>query len=178
MVKTVTSAKTPYCSPAMLAQFYDWRPIARLCQDSQTDPDMTYQQFLTSANVAGLLSSASGEAEGAFFRAYRLVAADLVALAGTNAGDYLSNLVAGLAVWGAYQRRTDFRPVPEGAQEAKQQIQALGNGDKIFGFLETAQAGLWDVKPETPEDIQARNGVIYQARAYWGRRARDQRQGW
>src|SRR5215471_15423539 len=121
MVKTVTSAKTSYCSPAMLAQFYDWRPLARLCQDSDNDPQLTYQQFLGSDKVAGLLSSASGELESACLRGARYTPADLQALAGTNAGDYLSNLVAGLAVWSAYQRRTDVRPVPEGAKEAQEE---------------------------------------------------------
>jgi len=162
----------------MLAQFYDWRPLARLCQDSDADPQMTYQQFLASDKIAGLLSSASGEAEAAFFRGLRYTAADLQSLTGTNAGDWLSNLVAGLAVWGAYSRRTGFLPIPEAAKEAKEQIKAVGDGNDIFGFQETAQAGLLDAVPERVADIVARNGVIYQSREYWGRRARDVEQGW
>src|SRR5690349_10538055 len=94
MTKTVISSNVPYCTPHALAGFHDWRPIARLVQDSDNDPQETFQQFLADPSVLLLLQSASGEVEDALLRGTRYTADDLQALDGTNAGAKLAELVA------------------------------------------------------------------------------------
>jgi hypothetical protein len=178
MTKTVVSSAVPYCSPAQLASFYDYRPLARLVADSDTAAQLTYAEFLAHPNTLALLTSASGELEAALLKAGRYTPADLQALAGTNAGELLANQVAGLAVWNAYERRNALMEAPALAKESRELLGRLAAGEAIFGFQETADAGVIESSPETEADVVARRGIISQSRAYWGRRARDERQGW
>lgn len=183
MTKTVNSATTPYAAPADVANYADWVPLARLCVDdpvgSQAQPTLT--QFLALSRVAALLQAASGEIEAACERGERYSTADLQALLGpplTNGGALLKQLCVGLFAWECYKARSALQQVPDVAKEARAMLQALASGEEIFGFLETEAAGIADVEKEDPQDVINREGVVYQARAYWGCRARDRKQLW
>lgn len=167
MAKTPLSSATSYCTGAQFLMFYDPTAVAMLLSDDGTpvaDPE-------NDPTLAEFLQSASGKVEAACLVGGKYAPEDLAALTGNMAG-FLAQLVADLA-WGPlYRRRPNFTPaeIPS-EKEANQLLNALGAGTKIFGFVETVDAGVLELDEETTADVEERNMVTFQAQRYFGRRA-------
>ncbi len=173
---TPISASTSYCAPQQLAQFHDWRPLARLCQDSDSAAQETLTAFLTDPVALAHLQAASGELEAAILLGERYQVPDLVALAGTNAGTWLAQIVAGLAAGTIYERRSGSRVTEQEARKierAREALESLKRGERILGFQESAAAGLVSSQDALEADLQSRRGMVTIARPYWGQRGRD-----
>lgn len=119
-------------------------------------PRATYSAVLGDSTLAAILLDASGELESACIIGNRYKPEDLQALLvddGAGAG-LLRAIVAHLAFWRLCQRRMplsgDPKQVP-GAQQSLDALSMLRDGERIFPFVESADAGLPDtVNPSDP----------------------------
>lgn len=172
MAQTALGTATPYCTVVRLFVHHDWQQVAdlmrdgdeprptRLClQDSTSDPG---------ANLLLILLAASGALESACMIGNRYSPTDLAALTNSGLGR-LQKITADLAFWALAQRRqpgsADPKSVP-GALQALEELDRLRDGDRIFGFVESAAAGL----PSTanPDPGQRPDAVTGLAARYFG----------
>lgn len=124
--------------------------------------------------LADLLREASGMVEMACLRGERYSPADLAGLTG-NAAESLAGLVAGITLWLLWERRPTrlaTMQLPLRAQMAMDQLAHLEAGDRIFGILEVASAGVAS-QPEfmTPNDLEYRNFTSVISKRYFGSRS-------
>lgn len=171
---TPVSNSSAYLSASEFLTRVDWRPIAQLMTDDDTTEDvrsaLTDASSVEGARLAELLKDASGQVETAAFVGGRYAPADLAALSGNQAA-YLKRLVADIAIGLCYQRRPDlFSGMPAQAQQANQILNALAGGDRIFGLQENIDASHMHMTTDTPENVETRNGMVYIARGFFGRR--------
>jgi len=167
MTLTVQSALSSYCPPGEAVKLLDWRPLADLCSDSGT-------RITSAAALAGdpnfnkLLMAASGEVEAACAVSRRYLPSDLLALTGVSQAR-LHLLVARIVVVLAYGRRVDLKvEQPWLVQWVEDALHALRDGQRIFGFTETMDAGLFHHYIETDQDRADRNGLVQRACGYFG----------
>lgn len=178
--KTVDTAAAAYISVAEVLKRVDVRTMADLCSDasarlgSSTDIALMATALTTNVNFLALIRDACGEVESCCFAGGRYRPEDLTALAanaGVGAGK-LFRLIANLVVVYAFQRRPDREmKQPWVYEQAMADLQALNAGVEIFGFRQTEQAGVPDVRVETADDVENRNGIVYLARRLFGRRS-------
>lgn len=178
MAKTVISGTTAYCTAAQVVVFFDWRTLARLLSDTTT-PLASSAAVQADANLAALLKAASGRLEAACFRGGRYTTADLAALTSSyNGGQFLAKLVAGLTVSDCYERRPDpGRKLPDLAVQAEALIKQLEEGEAIFPFQETADAGVVSHQTITQAQIAARRDKVWLQQRYRGIRAYEDADG-
>lgn len=170
MPQTSASATTPYVTAAQFFTFYAPSLAADVLRATPDAPRPSYMAMLDSTNPAGakllvFLSRAAGEVEAACAIARRYSPLDLQALAGMSA-TLLQGLNAARAMWGLYQRLKPGSARPEdcpGAKESEAMLRDLRDGQKIFTFEETMDAGLPTVQPANPNMLLTPNVV---ARAY------------
>lgn len=171
MAQTPAGTATPYCSAARLFQFHDWQQVADLMRDGDA-PRPTKLCLLDSTSNEGsqlyaILLAASGELEGACRVANRYSPADLAALTGSGLRR-MEKVVADLAFWGCSQFRqpgsADPKDVP-GALQAIEELDRLRDGERIFGFVESAAAGLPSTSEpdpsQRPNDVTALAGRLF-----------------
>lgn len=170
MTQTVISSATAYCTATQFLQRYDYRTVGRLLADTDTTPTPQRATVLADTTLAAFLLEASGLVESALFVASRLVAADLNALAGTAAGELLAGLIADVCMGRVYDRRPDRRgEAPARVAAALTTLDALRRGEKIFGFQESADAGLlFSGDDNLAEDRWARKGAVVEAERFFG----------
>lgn len=173
MTATPLSRTTSYCTAAEFVVRVDVRVVGMWLSDTGTQ--LTESEVLASTVLATLLKEASGELESACLVGERYVPDDLAALltAANVSAEFLKGIVAGITfgkVWG-HRPRTAAEPYPPMAQWAEGKLEALSMGKRIFGFQEAAEAGRMDISQESVADIEARNGVVFQAARFFGRRA-------
>lgn len=175
MPQTPFSTSTPYCSAADLFVYHDpeqvgdmlktgsgTRPSVASMLDSTSTPGALLQRFLLSA---------SGRVESTCSVARRYTPSDLAALlgSGTAGEQILIKLVADLCFWQLCQRRqpatADVKNTP-GAAEAFEYLKQLANGDCIFGFVESANAGLPVVQEAAPAMLLTPNVVTQAIRLF------------
>src|SRR6266446_5181394 len=163
-MSTVISSTTEYATQADFLIRFDARTTADLLSDTGTRVDPS----LLGANqtLKYLLKEASGLVEAACLKGDRYTPADLKQLTvlvlgnTTNAYEMLKGIVCGLVAWTLFDRRPDKRQsMPLKAQWAIDMLEALATGQRIFGFQETADAGLAEHHVETPQDVTDRNLV-------------------
>lgn len=141
MPKQVSTSASPYCTPSAALLYVDWRTPANLLSDDGTRLADS-GAVASSAAWAELLLAASGEVEAAALRGKRYTPADLAAMTGAQAAR-LRELVARLAVGKLVFRRPGLYPtVPQDVQDARAALELLANGERVFGFVETMEAGL------------------------------------
>lgn len=148
MTMTPSGSLTPYCNAAECLTFVDWRLVGDLCSDDDTRVPLadlkgtapTYGD--ADVNLYAALLAASGELEASCLVGRRYAPSDLSALTGASA-QYLKKIVAYLALGGLRHRRGIFDDSehPQ-VKEAREAVQKLEDGNDIFSFAETAQAGL------------------------------------
>jgi hypothetical protein len=117
-----------YVDPAQLG---DW------C--SNTNTRVLASAIPTDPVIAAHLAGASGEFESAVIRGGRYQPSDFANLTGNDL-QYVVRLVCHLAkytLWARKTRKGSDAEVPAGCQEAKDTLEALGRGERVFAFLET-----------------------------------------
>lgn len=173
-MSTPVSATTPYCSAEEFLVFTDFREIVEYCSDANGQPmvnDFTDDVTRTGQIALAILQSASGEIESAVLLGGRYTVDDLQALTG-NQAQFLKQLVADLALWGFICRRTNpGTPMPPKCEQAKAILNAIAQGEMIFGLQENIDAGVLQLTVETPADVVNRNLITFQAERMFGRRA-------
>jgi hypothetical protein len=116
-----------------------------------------------------ILLACSGEVEGAVIIGGKISPADLMLLEGASAS-FLRSLVADLAIGRCYMRRPNENPWREQTATARQLLNALAQGEMIFGTQEAVNAGLLQITADTPRHVEQRNGMVVQMDGYFGRR--------
>ena len=169
-MSTVVSGTTPYCTPAQAVQCYDVRSLGDFLSDTGTR--LVPGDVLASPTLVKVLKEASGMVETAALAGNRYTAADLAALAGTNAGELLSRIVADLAIGLIIRRRPHLdKAVPPQYGEALEWLKQLRSGEKIFGFQEAMDAGNAQDRVEVAADVERRNLSTMQANRLFGDRS-------
>lgn len=154
MAQTVQTSATSYATATNLINSHNANDIGDWC--SKTGIRVTPVDILTDTVVAAALLRASGEVEAYCQKGKRYKPVDLNALTGASQA-LLVGLVCDLAMYHLGKR---FVPDPEkiaGAKEAKETLKAIGEGELIFGFVETANAGNMstvDIQYDSSDRIQ------------------------
>jgi hypothetical protein len=150
--KTVLTSATTYCAADVFIETHDARKVGDLLLDNGTrdaDPE-------SSTIVARALLWASGMVETACLKGARYTPTDL-------------------AFWFLCKRRHKVAVKAKeiaGVEEAFEMLQWLAEGERIFSFQETADAGLPATETETPDQKDDRFGVATIAERYFGRVSR------
>lgn len=173
-MSTPVSGTTPYCSAEEFLVFVDFRTIVDLCSDDNGRPlesDFTDDTTRTGQIALAVLQASSGELESAVLLGGRYTVENLGELTG-NQAQFIKKLVADLSLWEFYCRRPDLMSqMPAKCEQAKAIINAIAQGEMIFGIQENIDAGHLNLTVETPQDVINRNLVTFQAQRYFGRRA-------
>lgn len=173
---TPVSSSSPYISASEFLKRYDWRTIGQLLSDDDTGPDLI-STLTNSATTEGerlesVLKDASGMVEIACLKGGMYTVADLEALTGNQAA-ILKRLVSDIAVNLCYQRRPSTNhPMPQQTQVAMNLLDAISQGDKIFGLQAQIDAGHAELKTDTPENVETRNGMTVIAQEFFGIRGK------
>jgi len=139
MPLTPASSASAYCTAEEFLERFDVRWVGDLLSD--TGQKLTPPDVKTSTLLTSLLKEASGDVEAACFAGKRYDKDDLAALTG-NSVQMLRGIVAGLTAFYLWERRPERRgEMPKRCEIALQKLQALRNGDRIFAFTESAEAG-------------------------------------
>lgn len=158
---SIATSETPYVSAAQFLQCYAKPIVADLCRVVPSAPPPSYLALLDQTNPAGIrlyqhLKIGAGEIEAACTVSKRYSPADLNALTGVSQL-LLQKLNAARSMWSLamYLKPLTARPeeVPM-AKESAELMMMLKDGVLIFGFLESAEAGLPSVNaPSLPKLI-------------------------
>lgn len=119
--------------------------------------------------LLNILQVESGEVEASVLLGGRYSPTDLAALTGASAS-YLQSLVADLAIGRCYRRRPATNPWAEQTQTARQLLNAIANGEMIFGTQEAVDAGHLETQADTPQRVTNRQGMVVQMEGYFGTR--------
>ncbi len=177
MAQTPLSSATGYASADDVLVHCDWRPLAQLCADKETnETPLTRAQLLLDTNFLAAIRLASGIIETATLKGERYSPTDLAALTGSSL-ELLKWMVAKLTEGTLIQRRPNNGYTLPDAWQAITGVggwlDQLAAGEKVFGFAETADAGLMKFGTIKEVDLIARQGAVTQARRLWGKRAQD-----
>lgn len=182
--KTVDSNATAYITDAEVYDACDVRVLADLCSDtgtrlgSSTDVALMKTALTASTAFQALKRDACGEVESYCLQGGRYKPEDLAALvaSATMGKGKLLRLLTRLIVVMAYERRPDREmKQPWILETVGDELQALRDGIAIFSFVEAEEAGVVSSRIETADQVEARNGVVYQARRLFGRRSNRDR---
>lgn len=173
MAQTLASAAVPLCPVAEFLRRVDQAAVAKLA--SNTGTPVPLANLPTDPNVIAALRSASGTFEAAASVGGRYSKEDLAAIlaaTNTNAQALLYQIVTDLAWAALFERRPNKDlPTPASMERSLQWLDWLSDGRRIFPFLESEAAGVIQHVESSVDDVEQRNGAVYQARAYYGRRS-------
>lgn len=179
MAKTPLTSQTPFITVQQLIVFCDVRTLSDYISDTGARGDV-----LVSGTIGGLLYelmlAATGDLESVAYVAGAYIPDDFAALIanGGAAAARLRKMVAGMTLMELFARRpTKVPPKIQAVEDAEAWLTLLGTGERIFGFQETADAGLPEVQIEDAADRNARNMTTRIARRFFGRRQSDYPQG-
>lgn len=166
MAQTPNSASSSYCTAVEFLLYYSPSVAADMLRGSPESPRPSYLAMIDPLNPANSrlqthLDAGAGEIEAACGIAKRYLPADLQALTGVS-GQLLKKLNAARGMWSLYQKLKPGAARPEdcaGAKESFELLEALRDGQMIFGFLETQQAGLPSVVQAQPAQLLTPNVV-------------------
>jgi hypothetical protein len=172
--KTPASASSSYLSPAEFLARTDWRTIGQLCSDAE-GVSVPFANLATDANLNAALDDASGDLEAACFMGQKYRTEDLAMLKTTAcvARARMYRIIRDRALAYLLERRPDFSAqLPQGVEKSMDRSEAwleqLAQGVRIFGFLETMDAGRIDQNILTNDEITQRNLLVVQAERYFG----------
>ncbi len=170
--QTPLSASTPYCTAANLFDYHDSDQCADMLRTGVSSrpsvADMEDTGTAVGAMLNRILLSASGRIESVCLIGRRYTPTDLQALTGASL-EMLKKLTADLAFWILCQRRQPGTADPKnvaGAMEALEMLKALRDGEQIFGFEESATAGLPTVIQAVPSALLTPNAVARARRIF------------
>lgn len=173
MVQTLASSTDLLCPVSEFIKRVDQAAIGKLA--SNTTTPVSAAELLTDANVIAALRDASGIFESAASVGGRYSKEDIaviLAAANTNAQGMLFRIVADVAWAQLFERRPNKDiPTPASMERSLQWLDYLADGRRIFPFLESEEAGHIERIESSVDDIELRNGVVYQAQAYYGVRS-------
>jgi len=160
VAQTSNSAATPYVTAPQFFEFYAPQLAADVLRASPDAPRPSYLAMCDSTNPAGkkllaFLSRGAGEIEAAVAVSARYSAADLQALTGVSLA-LLQGLNSARAMWCLYQRLKPGSARPDdcpGAKESSEMLELLRNGERIFSFVESEQAGLPTIFQAAPQNL-------------------------
>lgn len=165
--RTVRTSAGGYCTPATFLLLYDAALVGALVRNNGTTATPT--ELLSDDRLAHALLSAAGLVESACLVGRNYDAEDLEALTGAGKA-LLERLVADLAM-GLIRGRPGQTEAPtEHYRAACEVLNQLRRGERIFPFLENADAGLPDVDLLTETDIEAQRRTSRIAGRYFGNR--------
>lgn len=155
----VVSATSSYLSADDFVLFVDYRLPAQWL--SNTQAALTLAALKASDELDAFLRASSGELEAAVLAGLRMTAADIVTLINENcnAGVLIKDILAGLTLgrcW-AHRPRTSDEPYPIAATWAREMIEQLYQGRRIFGLQATVEAGVMNHDLITKEQVQTRS---------------------
>lgn len=182
--KTVNSNLEPYADASDLFDYHDWTMVADNLRDG-TDARPAKADLENPASAPygvrlyRILKSASGKVESACLVKKMYTPEDLAELiridedtgeyVGGNSAETLVKLVCDLAFYQSSQRKQpnsgDPKNVP-GAVEALELLDRLRDGERIFSFQETQNAGLPSVVTPEPTALVTPNVVGRTRRVY------------
>lgn len=173
MAQTPNSSSSAYVTAVQLFDFYTRSIVADTLRWSPSAPRPSYMAMTDSANPAGAkllvhLNRGAGEIEAACGIAKRYVPDDLAALTGVSQ-TLLQGLNAARCMWSLYQILKPGSARPEevpGAKESAELLKSLRDGEMIFGFFETQDAGLPSVVQANPQALLTPNVVGYALRLF------------
>lgn len=135
----------------------------------------------TNPNVLAALLDASGLFESACSVGGRYSKEDIAVILAaptTAACGMMWRILTDIAWAGLFERRPNKDiPTPPSLERSLAWLDMLADGRRIFPFLQSEDAGVMEVVHVTPDDIEQRNGAVYQARAFYGTRS-DRDRGW
>ncbi len=170
---TSNSSLTAYAAPADLFLLYDIRTIADLVSDDGTrlggSPNPNPSTVASSPRLLQLLLVNSGRLEASCVKGQRYLPTDLAALTGASQA-YLIQIVCALTMGDLFRRRPEMGKADERTEEAEAALAALADGEQVFAFIETEQAGIMDDQRNTPGDVENRYLTVQQCRRLFGRR--------
>lgn len=173
MPQTPNTSSSAYCTAIQFFGFYARSLAADVLRATPESPRPSYLAMIDPANPAGQrllqhLGKGAGEIEAACSIAHRYSPADLNALTGVSA-HLLNGLNAARAMWSMYQilKPGSARPdeVP-GAKESAELLKALRDGEMIFSFEETQDAGIPSVNQAEPAKLLTPNVVLRASRLF------------
>lgn len=172
MAQTLSSSTTLFCTVAEFLKRVDKTAVAKLASDTGTP--VPEGNLGTDANVLAALRDASGEVESAAMQGGRYLAADFTTILATdcNARGKLYRVVSDIAWALLWERRPnkEMKPPPS-LERSMLWLDMLSKGTKIFPFTETENAGVMERVEASVDDVDDRNGAVYQARSYYGVRS-------
>jgi len=179
VAQTPTGVSTPYATAANLFVWHDSAQVADMLRDGEGPRPTRLAMLDTDSDPGSLLHTillgASGELESACLVGKRYSPADLAAL--TYSGlNRLRKIVSDLAFWSLCQRRQPGAADPDkvpGAKQALAELDRLRDGERIFGFTESAQAGLPSVSEPDPNQNLAGTVIQDGGRFFGNTRSRD-----
>lgn len=163
MPQTPLSTSTPYCDVGDLFDYHDANQCADMLRQGG-DPRPSLADMLNVSSTVGarlyrFLLAGSGKIESMCLIGKRYTPLDLQALTG-GSQELLIKLNADLSFYMLCQRRqpgmSDPKSIP-GASEALEALKELRDGGMIFGFVETADAGLPVVQQAQPNNLLTPN---------------------
>jgi hypothetical protein len=176
MAQTPLSNAGSYLPVAEFLKRCDKRSVARLANDlsatDKADVNALVAQLPTNQNLLAALLDASGELESACLVGNRYQPADLAALTGASQGK-LYRLLTWMTLCYLYERRPPRekdQPPPWYYDRAREELDRLEHGERVFGFVESAKAGRMTADPISAADVQNQHTTVTQCRRLFGRR--------
>jgi len=174
MAQTLASSTALLCPVAEFLKRVDRVAVAKLASDVPGVP-VDQGSLASDPNVLAALQDASGLVESACSVGGRYSQADIAAILAaptTAACGMLYRIVADIAWAGLFERRPNKDiPTPPSMERSLTWLDMLADGKRIFPFLQSEDAGVMQRVEATVDDVDQRNGAVYQARPFWGTRS-------
>ena len=172
---TPNSGLASWLTAARFFVFVDWRPVGQLLNDQGLTADLpSLTTTGTPANTALLtfLQAACGKFEAALLAGNRYQSADIAGLpANSNAAAFRDELLSKVAQQVIFRRRPALLKEYELInKEVNETLKALHDGEEIFPFVQTQDAGIMQATKDTWRDVECRDLTAVIANRYFGRR--------
>jgi hypothetical protein len=171
MAQTLTSSTTTLCPVSEFLKRVDRAAVALLASDM---PGFPADNLETDGNVLAALLTATGMLESAVMMGGKYSAEDLALLKATTCGaqGLMFGIISDLAWVVLFKRRPNMNAQPPASlKQSMEWLDMLAGGKRIFAFQQATDATIMERVDSEASDIEARNGVVFQAEAYFGRRA-------
>lgn len=165
MPQTTDSSASAYCDAPTFFVYYAYQLAGDMLRPYPEAPRPSYLAMIDPNNPACqrllvFLNKGAGEIESACSVSSRYSPADLNSLTGVSRA-LLQQINAARAMWAIYQKLKPGTGRPEdvpGAMESAKALEDLRNGERIFSFVESAEAGLPSV--QSPQTRQLLTGYV------------------
>jgi hypothetical protein len=168
-MSTPTSASTSYCTTEQALNFMDSTMIGDLVDDQ--GQAVTENELLVNTKFQACLDAASGEVEMAALVGERYTPLDLQSLTGVMAVK-LQEIVAWLAIPKLLGRRNPALEAYPQVDDAREMLQAIRLGVRIFGLVEAQEAGQMFRIDDASNQTRPMPTSYKLAGRYFGRRSR------